>query len=106
MKIKVPVKSLEREDVCAKVEAKLAQDPENAYTVSGMMVEVFGVKESDIENKPFSAWKKGLPTLYGRIDRCLKKLKEAGKVNCKKHERAWVYWHKVPMYNVKVKDLE
>ena len=93
MKIKVPVKDIEKEDILDKVKNALEHDSENAYTVSGLMVEVFGVKQKDIHNKPFSAWKKGLPALYGRIDRCLRKLNERGIIERRKHGKAWVYWY-------------
>ncbi len=106
MKIKIPIKELEREDVYDKVEEALMKDPENAYTTMGIMVEVFGVKPQEVKNKPFSDWKKGLPTMYGRIDRCLKKLKKEGKVNQKKHGKAWVYWYRKPEYKVRVGDIK
>lgn len=93
MKIKIPIKNLEKEDVMSKVEEFLSRDRENAYTIGGIMVEAFKVKQEDIENKSFSSWKKGLPTVYSRIGRCLKRLEERGKVKSKKHERAWVYWY-------------
>jgi len=93
IKIKVPVKDLEKEDVCSKVEGILKKDQENAYTVGGLMVEAFGVKKEEIKSKAFGSWKKGLPTLYSRITRCLKKLESTGKVKFRKHGRAWVYWY-------------
>lgn len=96
MKIKIPIKNLERDDVYSKVEETLRKDPENAYTIGGIMVTSFGVKTEDIKNKPFSAWKKGQPTLYGRVDRNLRKLVQQGKAKCKKHERAMVYWYAPP----------
>lgn len=92
MKIRVAVKDLEREDDCSKVEEALRKDPENAYTISGLMVTVFGVKQEDIHNKSFSAWKKGQPALYARIDRCLRNMAKFKKANCRRHGRAMVYW--------------
>lgn len=92
MKTKILVKDLEKDDVYSKVEETLENDPQNAYTIVGIMIESFGVKKSDIENKPFSNWKKGQPTLYGRIDRTLRRLVNEGKAKCRKHERAMVYW--------------
>lgn len=93
MKIKVPIKDLDKEDVCLKVEDFLKEDRKNAYTVSGIMVEKFGVKSEDIDNKSFSRWKNNLPALYGKIYRCLQRLVKEGKVNLRKHERAWVFWY-------------
>ena len=92
MKIKIPIKDLEKDDIYSKVEETLKNDYENAYTISGIMVQSFGVKQSDIENKPFSSWKKGQPTLYGRVDRTLRRLVKEGKAKCRKHEKAMVYW--------------
>src|SRR3989344_1113223 len=100
MKIKIPIKEMEKDDVYSKVEDTLKKDPNNAYTIGGIMVTAFGVQEEDIHNKPFSAWKKGQPTLYGRIDRCLKKMAQNGFANCRKHERAMVYWYKSPKYTI------
>jgi len=104
MKIKIAVKDIEKNDIGEKVEEILRNDLENAYTVAGIMVEAFGVKESHIENKPFSSWKKGLPMLYGRIDRHLRKLKSENKVNQRKHGKAWVYWYKQSGVIIKPKD--
>jgi hypothetical protein len=56
------------------------------------MVEAFKVKEEEILGKPFRDWKKGLPTIYGRIDRSLRKLVKEGKAKVIKDGRAWVYW--------------
>ena len=55
------------------------------------MIDVFGVKEKDIKNKPFSYWPKGVPSLYTRIRLCLEKLQKNGYVKSMKHGRAWVY---------------
>jgi soluble cytochrome b562 len=92
MKIKVPVKDLINEDIYTKVVKTLKDDSENAYTTGGIMVESFGVKAVEIHSKPFKDWKKGLPTMYGRIDRCLKLLVKEGKVKVIKNGKAWVYW--------------
>ena len=57
------------------------------------MVDVFNVKKEDIDNKSFSSWKKGLPTLYSRIGNCLRKLEKIGKIKSRKHGKAFVYWY-------------
>ena len=103
MKIKILVKDLEKDDILSKVGEQLRKDKENAYTVQGLMVRAFGVKEEEIQNKPFAAWKKGLPTLYSRIGRSLKRLQQGGNVKSKKHERAWVYWW-VDLPNIRVRE--
>ncbi len=97
MKIKIPIKELEKDDVFTKVEETLKNDPKNAYTIIGIMIETFKVKPEDVENKSFSSWRKGLPTMYSRIGRSLKKLEMLGKIKSKKHERAWVYWWVEPI---------
>ena len=91
MTIKVPVKDLQKEDTCAKVRGYLANDPDNAYTISGLIVRIFGIKEGDIHNKPFRDWPKGMPSLYTRIRLCLNKLINDGEVKVIKHGKAWVY---------------
>jgi hypothetical protein len=91
--IKVSVKEVEEsQDVCAQVSETLKNDPKNAYTIGGLMITAFGVKQSDISNKSFSEWKEGQPTLYSRIRKCLDKAVALGKVKQKKHKRAMVYW--------------
>ena len=93
VKIKVPVKNVEKEDICSTVEETLKKDSKNAYTIAGLMIDVFNVKKEDIENKSFSSWKKGLPTMYSRIGNCLRKLEKVGKVKSRKHGKAFVYWY-------------
>ncbi len=90
--IKIPVKELKEMDACGKVTQKLKENPENAYTISGLMVEVFGVKEKDIDNKSFGDWAKGLPSLYTRIRLCLERLQKQGRVKSVKHGKAMMYY--------------
>ncbi len=92
MTIKIPVKELKEMDACGKVTQKLKENRDNAYTISGLMVEVFGVKEKDIHNKPFGAWAKGLPSLYTRIRICLEKLQKQGLVKSVKYGKAMMYY--------------
>lgn len=93
IKIKVPVKKVEKSpDVKKVIEDTLKFDPEFAYTISGLMVEKFGFQKTDIDNKPFSRWPKGAPTMYSKIRNTLEKLKEEGKVKSAKDEKAMVYW--------------
>ena len=91
LKIKVPVADLEKNNVCEMVRKKLESDPKNAYTIMGLMVEL-GVKEDDIRGKPFSQWKKGQPTMYSRIRKCLEQLQVDGIIKASKHQRADVFW--------------
>lgn len=90
--IKTPIKEINQEKpVIEIVEEKLKSDKNNAYTISGLMVECFGVKESDI-NQPFRDWKTGQPALYSRIRVALDKLIEEGKVKKGKKGKAIHYW--------------
>jgi hypothetical protein len=91
--IKVPVKEVEgKETVCETVEKTLKNDKNNAYTLGGLMVTAFGVKESEILGKSFSQWKKGLPSLYTRVRLCVAKLVKENKAKQIKKGRAMVYW--------------
>ncbi len=92
VKIKVPVNKIEKEDNCEKIFEFLKKDKDNAYTVQGLMIEIHGVKESQIHGKSFSERDKKLNTMYSRITSCLKKLERSGKVKSTKHERAYIYW--------------
>ena len=94
IKIKVPVSKIQKNDVQERVRETLSSDPNNAYTVMGLMVERFGVKKEDIDGKPFNQWKSGQPSMYTRIRTSLEKLKKEGKINSTKHGRAEVYWWK------------
>lgn len=89
---KVPVKEMEREKpVMETIENRLKSDRDNAYTIAGLMIECFGVKEEDID-KSFSKWKKGDPTLYSRIRKALDVLTKQGKIKQAKRGRAVHYW--------------
>ncbi len=92
MTMRVPVDEVEKESVKDVVERALKSDPKNAYSIFGLMVLEFDIKESDINGKPFSQWKKGLPTLYTKIKTSLEKLAEEGKVTKGKKGKAYVYW--------------
>jgi len=91
--IKVPVKDVEgKETVCEIVEKTLKGDRTNAYSIGGLMITCFGVKEAEINGKSFSQWRKGLPTLYTQVRLCLIKLVKENKVSQRKKGRAMVYW--------------
>ncbi len=78
--------------VCETVEEKLKSDPDNGYTIQGLMIECFNVKEDDMDGKPFGMWKKGLPSLYTRVRTCLERGVEEGRINKTKQSRAGLYW--------------
>ncbi len=94
--IKTPIKKIKENNVLEKIEKvlKKALKEGNAYTISGLMIDAFGVKEKDIHNKPFSDWPEGLPLLYSKIMRNLDKLNEENKVEKTKYGRAYHYWWK------------
>ena len=107
MTIKMLVKDLNTMDTCGKVTQKLKDNPNNAYTIGGLMVEVFGVKEKDIHNKPFGVWAKGLPSLYTRIRLCLEKLQKQGRVKSTKHGKAMMYyWSEERPTIINVKEID
>lgn len=91
--IKVPIKEVEKtEPVIEKLEKFLKNDKENAYTIGGLMITAFGVKESQIRGKSFGQWDPGLPTLFTQVRLSLVKLVREGKLKQKKSGRAMVYW--------------
>ena len=93
--IKKPVKEIKASrPVCEIVAERLKSDPDNGYTIMGLMVECFNVKETEMNGKPFSSWRKGLPSLYTRVRLCLERLVKEGKVDKAKQERAGLYWWK------------
>jgi len=90
--IKVPLSQIET-DVKDKVLNYLAENPDYAFTIAGLMVEMFGYKAEDL-NASFKDWPKGAPTLYTRIRLALKELKEKGAVDSKKEGKKFLYWFK------------
>lgn len=108
VKIKVPVKDIEKIDIYSQVEEALKRDRDHAYTIGGLMIDVFNVKKEDFENKPFSLWKGNSATLYSRITRCLKRLEKVGKIKSAKHGKAFVYWYigEDNKYNIRLKEKE
>jgi len=94
--IKTPIQKIEANNVDEKIEnaLKKATNEGNAYTILGLMIDIFGVKEKDIHNKSFSDWPGDLPTLYSRINRKLNKLNKEKKVEKQKYGKAYHYWWK------------
>ena len=89
--IKVPRSKLETESVLDKVKKHLPENSDYAFTRIGLMIEVFGFKEEDL-NGPFRDWPKGAPTLYTRIRLALEKLKDEGLVESRKQGKKFLYW--------------
>ncbi|MCL5089963.1 MAG: hypothetical protein M1382_02205 [Candidatus Marsarchaeota archaeon] len=92
LQTKKPVKDIRtNRPIITVVEELLKKDKKNGYTVAGIMMDCYNVKESQI-NKSFNKWDKGLPTLYTRIRRTLKDLIKQGKVKASKDGKAVWYW--------------
>ena len=89
---KIPVDQIRENSIEDIVIEALKNDPKNAYTILGLMVDEFGIKESDIASKPFNLWKKGLPTMYTKIRLTLERLVKEGKVKKQKVGKAQLYW--------------
>jgi hypothetical protein len=88
--IKIPRRTLAEQDVEGQIKAFLAENPEDLFTVAGLMNEVFGVPAEAMKG-PWSEWGTGLPALYGRVRRALDRLHEAKKVTKNKVGRGWVW---------------
>jgi hypothetical protein len=89
--IKIPRSQLESNDVDEKIKGHLRNNPENAYTIGGLMVEVFGANAEDL-NAPFKDWPKGMPSLYTKIRHVLEKLKADGTIDSKKRGKGYFYF--------------
>ncbi len=89
--IKIPRSQLESNDVHEKVKQHLRKNPEDAYTISGLMVEIFGANAKDL-NAPFKYWPKGMPSLYTRIRLVLEKLKAERIIDSKKRGKGYFYF--------------
>ena len=93
---KTPIKTIKNDNVEEKIKSTLkkAREEGDAYTIAGLMIDAFGVKERDIHNKSFSDWPKGLPTMYTRIRVTLEKLVNEDRVIKEKYGKAYHYWWK------------
>ncbi|MHA1578347.1 MAG: hypothetical protein ACTSUQ_01805 [Candidatus Freyarchaeota archaeon] len=92
--IKIPRSQLEQDSVIDKVKDHLEKNPEDAYTIMGLMVEVFNYNPDDL-NGPFMTWPKDAPSLYTKIRLALEKLKKDKLVDSKKRGRANFYYWKL-----------
>jgi len=88
--IKVPISQIGT-DVKDKVLNHLLENPDYAFTIAGLMVEIFRYKAEDL-NASFKDWPKGAPSLYTRIGFALKDVKKSGVVNSKKEGKKFLYW--------------
>jgi hypothetical protein len=90
--IKVPIDEVQ-DSVADKVVAQMKSDPEFAYTISGLVVALYGYNAEDLD-APFKNWPEGAPSDYTRVRLALEKLKKENAVDAKKHGRGFVYWLK------------
>lgn len=91
--IRRPKKSLEANGVAEKVEDFLERHSSEAFTVMGLMVDVFDAEAASL-NGSWKEWPSGMTTLYGRIMRSLEMLEKHGKVVSQKDGRAvWWSWN-------------
>jgi len=89
--IKIPRDKLENGNVYDRVKEHLQENVKDAYTIMGLMVELFGAKAEEL-NGPFKDWPKGMPSLYTRVRLGLEKLKAEKLVDSKKHGKAYFYF--------------
>lgn len=92
--IKIPRSQLESNNVIDKIKKHLQANPKEAYTIMGLMVEIYGIDKEKL-NGPFSTWPEGAPSLYTRIRLALEKLKAEGLIDSKKHGKAQFYFWKI-----------
>jgi|WetSurMetagenome_2_1015567.scaffolds.fasta_scaffold298683_1 hypothetical protein len=90
--IKVPVDEVE-ESIDERITGHLKSNQKFAYTISGLMVELFGYKPEDLDAS-FKDWSKGAPSQYTRIRIALERLKKERKIEAKKQGRRVLYWWK------------
>jgi hypothetical protein len=91
--IKIRRSQLESDSVGDKVKEHLKKNKDDAYTIMGLMIEIFGIDREKL-NGPFTTWPNGAPSLYTRIRHVLEKLKEEGVVDSKKQGKAVFYFSK------------
>jgi len=95
MKGKISIKKLKEQSVEEKVEEFLKNSTENsAYSIQGIMMELFHIEEEDIKGVSFKDMKKGLPTLDSRIRRTLELLIKNDKIKKRKYSNAYYYYWK------------
>jgi len=90
--IKVPIDEVQ-DSVADKVVAQMKLDPKFAYTISGLIVALYGYNAEALD-APFKNWPQGAPSDYTRVRLALEKLKKENVVETKKYGRGFVYWLK------------
>ena len=57
----------------------LIKRAERAYTTRGIMHELYGVATAEMQGS-WSVWPRNLPTLYGRVNRALERLRKTSRI--------------------------
>ena len=91
--IRIPKRELETNDTYEKVKEELKNNPEYAYTRSGLVVEIYNHKREDL-NASFKDWPEGAPSQYTRVRLSLKKLENEGLIESRKQGKKFLYWWK------------
>jgi hypothetical protein len=91
--IKVPLKDIQKESVYDKVKAHLKGNSSYGYTISGLLVEIYGYKANELD-APFRDWPKGAPSQYTRVRLALEKMEKEGSIDSTKQGRKFLYWWK------------
>ena len=89
--IKVPIEELRDKPVIEEVKGHLESNPKFAFTISGLLVELYGYKAEEL-NAPFKDWPAGAPSQYTRVRLALEKLKKEGAISGKKQGKKVLYW--------------
>jgi hypothetical protein len=91
--IKVPLKDIQKESIYDKVKAHLKANQNYGYTISGLLVEIYGYTAEELD-APFRDWPQGAPSQYTRVRLALEKMKKEGSINSTKQGRKFLYWWK------------
>ena len=88
--IRVALKDIDKESVYDKVRNYLEKNTGYGYTISGLLVEIFGYKAGEL-NAPFRDWPKGAPNQYTRVRLALMKMVEEKSVSSTKYGKGFLY---------------
>jgi hypothetical protein len=88
--VKIPKNALAAVSTEEKVVSLLRDNPEDAYTVNGILMEGFDVEPENLRGT-WVDWPGKLPTQYAAVRRVLDRLHSQGKVTKKKRGKA-IFW--------------
>lgn len=89
--MKMPVSEVVKNNVMTKIETFMYQHKDSAYTMYGIMSEVYGINKSELA-KTYHVWGKENRNLYQNISHTLKKLVKEQKLKTKKVGRSYFFW--------------